>query len=244
MKIVLAALVLAALHQAPALLATETETFMLPIQPSVVLCGYHSKFDTRLVVYNDDERLAESFGLAPKTGAVVEGQIELVPLPRLVRVPREEAARMQMSLLVESSDRDHPELRSFMELPVVRENDWSAEAIQIPGVRIDEGFRQTLRIYAEDERAVEVAVRVYPLHSSHPLDYNGGWRYILWSHGPDSPAFNMECNLNDLYETGQQVRVEVIPLTEGARIWAFVSVTNNVTQSFYTVLPQVDRTAP
>jgi hypothetical protein len=233
-----ARLTIGALILALPLVASELETIMLPIQPSVVLCGYHSQFETTLLVYNDDVRLSESFGLAPKTGAILSGEIDLVPLPKLLRLPAPEAARMQMSLLVESIDRDRPEVRSYSEIPVVRERDWKSEPIQIAGVRIDEGFRQTLRIYAADERPVEVAVRVYPLGSSYPLDYQDAWRYLLWSHEPDSPAFNMECNLHDLYESGQQVRVEITPLTEGARIWAFVSVTNNVTQDFYTVLPR------
>lgn len=232
------ALSIGALILAFPVFGAELETIMLPIQPSVVLCGYHSQFETSLLVYNDDVRLSQTFGLAPKTGSVVTGEIDLVPLPTLLRVPAAEAAKMQMSLLVESIDRDVPERRSYSEIPVVRERDWKTGPIQIAGVRIDEGFRQTLRIYAADERPVEVAVRVYPLHSSYPLDYNGGWRYLLRSHEADSPAFNMECNLNDLYEAGQQVRIEITPLTEGARIWAFVSVTNNVTQDFYTVLPR------
>lgn len=39
----------------------------------------------------------------------------------------------------------------------------------------------------------------------------------------------------NLERNGQKVRVEIEPLTPGLKYWAFLSVTNNKTQHFYTV---------
>ncbi|HEX7152455.1 MAG TPA: hypothetical protein VF618_13285 [Thermoanaerobaculia bacterium] len=237
-------LVAVALLVAVPLSAADYEKILLPIKPSVVMCGYDSRYETQLVKYNGNSRTVD--GVAPDTSAVVLGQIDHVPLPEFVYIPRSEAANMQLSLLVESSDRTKPEMRSFTELPIVRESEFRAGKLQFPGVRIDEGFRQTLRIYGLDgNKAVDVRVRVFPMGSDHPLDYQK-MVYTLYPYNQSYnneglemvPTFNMECDLSKYYAPGQQVRVVVEPLTPGAKIWAFLSVTSNATQHFYTVLPR------
>jgi hypothetical protein len=224
--------------------AADYEKILLPIKPSVVMCGYDSRYETQLVVYNGNERTVE--GVAPDTSALVQGEVAHVPVPQFVYIPKADAANMQLSLLVESSDRSKPEMRSFTELPIVRESEFRAGKLQFPGVRIDENFRQTLRIYGLDGmKAVDVRVRVFPMGSDHPLDYQR-MVYTLYpyeqgftSEGLELvPTFNMECDLSKYYAPGQQVRVVVEPLTPGAKIWAFISVTSNETQHFYTVLPR------
>jgi hypothetical protein len=53
------------------------------------------------------------------------------------------------------------------------------------------------------------------------------------------PSFSMECDLSsDIPANGRHVRIEIEPLSEGLKFWAFVSVTNNKTQHFYTVVPR------
>ncbi|MEA2492010.1 MAG: hypothetical protein QOH21_3802 [Acidobacteriota bacterium] len=224
--------------------ADDFEKVLLTVAPSVVNCGYDSHYDTRLVVFNSRDR--EVRGLPAQTGAVIEGADTMVPLPSFIYLRKEDANALSMSLLVESSDRKHPEARSFNELPVVREREFTAGKIQIPGVRMDEGFRKTLRIYGLDgHTATPVRVRVYSLAASKLLFEHD---YSLMPAGPmfnaegqqAAPAFNMECDLSNYWlETdGTPVRVEVEPLFPATKIWAFVSVTNNTTQHFYNVLPQ------
>jgi hypothetical protein len=223
------------------LAAGELEKVLLPIAPSVVYCGYHSKYDTRLVAYNAADRKVGE--LDANRGRVVEGQQVLIPMPAFLYVPREDADHLQMSLMVESSETNRPEERSYTELPVVRERDFKAGKIQIVGVRMDEGFRKTLRIYALDGSSwTGVRVRVFDLGSSVPA-YEHEYALIPTAKneaGLDSgPAFNMECDLSEYIPSyGRPVRVELEPTTPGAKIWGFVSVTNNVTQHFYTVVPR------
>jgi hypothetical protein len=237
------AAILLSLAAAVSLSAEEFEKIMLPVAPSVVHCGYHSKYDTRLVAYNDADRSITQFGLGANTGTVVEGEHVAVPNPAFLYVPRSEAAKLQMSLIVESSDRARPEERSYTELPIVRESDFRSSKIQIVGVRMDDGFRKTLRIYGLDgSQWTAVRVRVFPLDSNVPA-YEHEYALVpspQFADGRDSaPSFNMECDLSDYVSRyDRPARVEVEPLTPGARIWAFVSVTNNVTQHFYTVVPR------
>jgi hypothetical protein len=232
--------------------ADEYERLMLPIAPSVVFCGYHSKFDTRLVVYNGNDHAVDRFctdsmcgGLASNTGTIVVGEQLPVPVPSFIYVPKGAADGIEMSLVVESSETTRAEERSYTKLPVVRESDFRADRIQIVGVRLDDGFRKTLRIYGLDGLTLaQVRVRVYDIASSIPA-----WEheYTLYPQAAANsqgsaiaPSFNMECDLTGYVSSGYErpVRVELEPLTPGARIWGFVSVTNNITQTFYTVTPR------
>lgn len=243
-------LLLATLFALP-LAAAEYEKLLLPIAPSVVHCALHSKYDTRLVVYNASGRAVDTFcsdescsGLAADTGTVVEGQHVPVPIPRFMYVPKEVVDDMEMTLVVESSELTMPEARSYTELPVVRERDFREGKIQIVGVRMDDGFRKTLRLYGLDgSTPTAVRVRVFDLTSSTPAyehEYSMMPQAGLDANDLEiSPTFNMECDLSDYVGNYEHpVRVEIESMTPGQRIWGFVSVTNNVTQHFYTVVPR------
>ena len=191
-----------------------------PIEPSVVLCGYHSRYDTRLVVFNERDQAMGA--LAPNTGAEVTGPITLVPLPRFMYLPKSEAATTRLSLVVESGNRDLPEESSFTELPVVRESDFRSGKLQIIGVRLDHGFRQTVRMYGLDGHAYgKVMMRVYPLDSTDLLH---SCEHELWpltsevtADGlPLRPSFGMECDMSEhLHGHGDKVRIKLEPLTPG-----------------------------
>ena len=241
---------LAVLLALPAL-AVDYEKLMLPVAPSVVYCGYHSKYDTRLIAFNGAESAVEQFcsddmcgALPASTGTVVIGENVGVPKPSFIYVPKSVARDMQMSLIVESTDISRPEERSYTELPVVRESDFREGKIQIVGVRMDDGFRKTLRIYGlNGSEGALVRVRVYALRSTTPAYEHDYWlepQGGLNAAGLESaPSFNMECDLSGYVENyGAPVRVELEPLTPGAKIWGFVSITNNTTQHFYTVVPR------
>jgi hypothetical protein len=232
--------------------ADEYERLLLPVSPSIVYCGYHSKFDTRLVVYNGRDRTVDRFctdsmcgGLASNTGTVVVGQNVPVPVPGFIYVPKGEADGIEMSLVVESSETTRAEERSYTALPVVRESEFRADKIQIVGVRLDDGFRKTLRIYGLDGlSSAQVRVRVYDIASATPAwehEYTLYPQVGLNAQGlAAAPSFNMECDLTGYVGSSYErpVRVELEPITPGARIWGFVSVTNNITQTFYTVTPR------
>lgn len=240
----LAALLLLA---AVPLLAQDYEQVMLPISPSVVMCGYHSRYDTRLLVFNDSDRMLDRVctddaacrPIAAKAGLEIAGpDAGGLPLPSFVYVPK----GLRMSLLVESSDLRKPDERAYTEVPVVRASDFRSGKMQFI-VRMDPGFRQTVRIFGLDGHAyAQLMMRVYSLdgaellHSCiHELWPSGAWANAEGLQA--SPSFGMECDMSDhVPANGQQVRIELEPMTEG-KYWAFLSITNNKTQNFYTVLP-------
>jgi len=233
-------------------LAEQYEQLMLPIAPSVTTCGYHSRYEARLIVFNQHAQRLDAFcadgdcgAIAAKSGLEMTGPLTGgTPLPRFLYVPAEQAKGLRMSHLVESMDMAHPEERSYAELPIVRASDFRTGKIEL-FVRVDEGFRQGMRLYGLDgHRASQVIMRVFKLDTNQLMREE---TYTMWPQGAweneaglqATPSFSMECDLS-VYKwlVGQQVRIELEPVDPETKYWAFISVTNNKTQHFYTVTPR------
>jgi hypothetical protein len=235
------------------LAAQEYEQLMLPVSPSVVMCGYHSRYDTRLLVFNDGERALSAVcadggcddALAAKSGREVTGGTSGVPLPTFLYVPKAAGQSLRTALVVESRDVENPDERSFTELPIVRAGDFREGHTQFLGVQLNPDFRQTVRIYGLDGVSYgQVMMRIYALGSNELLHECLHELYPLSSDVnalgmPTRPTFGMECDMSEALEAnGQNVRIDLEPLTPGLKYWAFVSVTNNKTQHFYTIMPR------
>ena len=248
MKSVVVALVLLV---AVPLLAADVEQFLLPVSPSLVHCGYESRYETRLVAFNDNDLKTDLLCATGDCAAVQPlATVELsggyaggTPLPAYVYLPKDSAERLRMSLIVESSELSRLDERSYTELPIVSARDFMKGKMQFVGVRVDQGFRQTVRIYGLDgTKSGKLMMRVYPMDSSilmhscvheiHPITFE------KTAEGNDlRPAFGMECDMSEhIAARNQKVRIELEPITEGLEYWAFISITNNKTQHFYTVL--------
>lgn len=251
MRVVLASLLCAC---ALPLFAEDVEAVLLPIEPSVVMCAYNSRFATRLVMYNQNERAVQPAcagdvcgSLNVSEGREIAGEQKQTPLPTFLYLPKSEVDHLRMSLVVEASDRDKMDERAFAEIPIARESDFRNAKLNIVGVRMDPGFRQTLRIFGLDGNNYGVVmVSAYDLATDELLYWEP---HILWPLSDERtasgqalrPSFTMECDLSreiPQYLDGRNVRVELTPMTEGLRFWAFVSITNNKTQQFYTVTPR------
>ena len=171
------ALVLVLLVALP-LAAQEYEQLMLPVAPSLVFCAYESRYETRLVAFNDHAAMASRFcaddrchELEPKTGSEITNvESGGTPLPVFLYVPKETADSMRMSLTVEASNKDHLDERGFTELPIVRASDFTEGKLQLVGLRMDPGFRQTVRMFGLDgAMSGYVMMRAYKLNSNELL---------------------------------------------------------------------------
>jgi hypothetical protein len=252
-KEVVMKLPIVALLVALPLSAADYEQVLLPVAPSVVHCGYDSRYETRLLAFNDAPARLERFcadgacrDLEPRTAQEFTGDYAGgLPLPAWVYLPKEKAKDVRMSLVVESSELSRLDERSYTELPIVRASEFTDGKMQFIGVRIDPDFRQTVRFYGLDGLAYgEVMMRVYPLGGGELLHECLHLIFPLTgevdAEGRQTrPAFGMECDMADHLEAnGQKVRIELEPITPGLKYWAFLSITNNKTQHFYTVLPR------
>lgn len=183
--------------------------------------------------------------IAAASGREIIGDTRMVPRPTYLFLPKEQADRLRLSLVVESGDIDHPETHAFAELPIVRASDFRDTKLTLVGVRMDEGFRQTVRIFGLDgNQWGAVQVRAYDLASAE-LVYDDTMVLAPMSDErlPDGtsmrPSLSMECDLTkDVPANGHNLRLEIEPLTAGLKFWAFVSVTSNKTQQFYTIVPR------
>ncbi len=140
------------------------------------------------------------------------------------------------------------------ELPVVREREFLTDKIELLGVPLSPLYRQHLRIYILDPVAgEEVLVRAY----SQPLvgrviggENEGDPDVLLGENVIASRMVTSQGTLNNYpgfaeitslpigSYAGTTVRLELIPLRPGARLWGFLTVTNNTTNEFTVVSPQ------
>lgn len=117
------------------------------------------------------------------------------------------------------------------EMPIVRERELTTAPIHLPGVPITAGFRNTLRIYGTKATTVRVTIGMQTMDIA-----------LTPSANIHDPAYAISTVFPTAAPGGAStLRVTVTPLDtseNAARIWAFVSVTNNVTQLITTITPQ------
>lgn len=219
------------------------ERVVLSVAPSYALCAHFSRYDTRLYVFNDGAdtgRREVCFSgdcqrLAARKTTVINGPLTTNPLPAYFYVPAEVADRVHLKLMVESTNHGIND-RAFTEIPVVRERDFK-QRIQLLGVRVDDGFRVTLRVFGlETPEGTLATMRLYDMQSNELL-----YEQIYgFQNFPDAPSVAMECDIGVLgwWVSGRDLRVEVESSREDAPIYAFVSTTDNTTQRFTTITPK------
>jgi hypothetical protein len=136
------------------------------------------------------------------------------------------------------------------ELPVVRARDFRDDPVSL-GVPSQPNLRLTLRIYALDAGG-DVVVRVFEhrsgliVHLSDPMPVDSVIAEQTCRLAPvGSPDagypidnFPAYAQVEDLpMPSTSLARIDVIPITPGMRICAFVSATNNVTQQMTVISP-------
>jgi hypothetical protein len=142
------------------------------------------------------------------------------------------------------------------EVPVVREREFSADGVSLLSVPNQPNARVTLRVYGFDPAiAGNVLVRVYQqrlaldvnlipntppdsltAERTYPVAYFPAAEAIGNGIYPDYPRY---AQISDLpLPTTGFARIDVIPVTPGLRIWAFVTVTNNDTQQVTVISPR------
>ncbi len=139
------------------------------------------------------------------------------------------------------------------ELPAPREGAFRTSRFSLIDVPVTEGFRQTLRIYELDgtPRDAVVRVRIYRLDPDRRWVNEGpdellGETELALSFGgiPDElieyPGYAEVTDLAAIAPLGdaERLRIEIEPVTEGLRLWAFVTIIQNDTQHATVISPQ------
>ncbi|HVR44304.1 MAG TPA: hypothetical protein VMS56_12770 [Thermoanaerobaculia bacterium] len=197
----------------------------------------------------------------PPTGSPIEGGSTFEP-----RLLLEDAAfppalllysnvmdRGRLSFNLRIRDLSRQSLTSGTEIPVVRGAEFFTGPVHLLNLPLEDGFRQMLRVYDPDARiGARVRIRIFPLEGSEALvdlsetlSVAPGNDRVTDLRLPLQPGYleigDFPRRFPQLAGT-ENVRVEVEPVAAGgaapARIWAFVSITNNETQHVTTVTPQ------
>lgn len=250
--------VLAVLLFSPLALAQEYERILLPVIASDTPGAYGSIWSSSLTVHNGADTAAQfeyPFGctigtcifpvdIAPhETSDVFLLARQPAATPGLlVEVSLPESPSFAFNL--RTQDLSRQSLTWGTEIPAVRESEALTGVTHLLNIPTDGRFRILLRVYEFDSRPQSIVhVRVLPMTSNVAIADRD-----LALALPDVEIFNRRvypgyASLQGIVEipgvAGQQaIRLEISPVTEGLRYWAFVSVTNNETQHVTTITPQ------
>jgi len=132
------------------------------------------------------------------------------------------------------------------ELPLPRDDEFTSAPIDLLGIPVAPQYRHTLRIYdLHGRNGTRAIVRVYAGAETEPRATHevtlGGTEEMRITTAllPVHAAF-AQLTLAELLPLDgiESVRIEVAPADPGARLWSFVTITNNDTHHVTTVSPQ------
>lgn len=196
---------------------------VLPIEPAIVIPTHTTM----------------RLGLAPRDGGV-DGAF--------LYIPNSMVSTTKMSLRVRDTSQNATSLGD--EVPVVRA-DQAAHQLSIFDVPVDPKYRATLRIYGFTPAPMPVRVTIYPeigVPALTQLDVTlNGIVNAAFDPFPLHPAYVALDPLGDAIRASivRRVRIEITnyagcctPPLPVAKIWAFVSLTNNETNQVTIVTPK------
>lgn len=163
---------------------------------------------------------------------------------RVLFASRDAVADMTANLRI--YDESRSQIDAGAEIPVVRERDLLTGTTQLHAVPLNGAYRLNLRIYDLALTEARFRVRVYEefagTTTALPIQ-----ELELTATTPQRGEFRFEAAyadygtltflLNSPVIRPPLLRVQIEPLTEGSRYWAFISVTNNDTQRVTLITP-------
>jgi hypothetical protein len=156
-----------------------------------------------------------------------------------IYVPNESVDAIEFGLRVRDVSRQNDSWGT--EVPVVRESRAFQRPFDLLNVPLPSRFRQTLRIYDfEDRSGSAVRVQFYDLVTGRLLKDSQLAMLAPRSDDIFTPAYGQLDQFGQAPELAgiDRVRVRISPTNETQRLWAMVSVTNNVTQELTMITPQ------
>jgi hypothetical protein len=159
----------------------------------------------------------------------------------------EKLHRDEVHLSLRIADVNRRPVSMGTEIPIVREEDWLARPVELLDVPTDFSVRQTLRVYDPDaSQQVSVRMTIHPLTENETIaeaviEPRGGSVRNPTHPWYDQPDY---AEISDLVAAFPQivayprVRIRLEPMGPGMRYWAFVTITDNMTQHVSVITPQ------
>lgn len=246
--------------------ALPTEKVLVPVFASEPLPGVNgSLWTTDLWASNSGEEISTVGGIV--WDCLLPECFSPAPLPPEVTIRTAPLAIDALRGTLLTVDSDHPEQTAFglrfrdlsrqattwgTELPLPRQSAFRSSRFSLVDVPVTDGFRQTLRIYELDgtPRSALVRVRLFRIDenrhwvSEGPDELIGEAVRTLSFKTPDDlieyPGYAAVTDLSTIVPLGdaERLRIEIEPVTEGLRLWAFVTVIHDETQQATVISPQ------
>jgi hypothetical protein len=159
----------------------------------------------------------------------------------------ERAYRDEVHLSLRIADVNRRPVSMGTEIPIVREEDWLARPVELLDVPTDFSVRQTLRVYDPDaSQQVSVRMTIHPLTENEaiaeaiiePRDGSVWTTSFPWYHDPDYAEIPDLVAAFPQIAAYPRVRIRLEPMGPGMRYWAFVTITDNMTQQVSVITPQ------
>lgn len=159
---------------------------------------------------------------------------------RFLYVPEEVVSQVIIKLRVHDQSREHTNFGT--EIPVIDETNAATDTVELLGIANSDEFRALVRMYDFDPaNGHAVRVRVFLSSdgfSDDTLLAETVVSFRLPSDSLEDPGYaELPLNAFSAVSAGRNLRVEVSPINDGLRFWAFASVTNNATQHVTIVTP-------
>lgn len=165
------------------------------------------------------------------------------PPGSLLYVERSVADDVRISVRLRETTRGSA---SGLEMPVVREGEFFTDTIHLLDIPIRPGWRVTLRIYDLEARGGAAArIRFFSsAETTAALSLEAPF-VLSPANNPNfalnvTPAYIQVSGVEENFPqlTGlDRIRIEIDPLTPGLTLWAFVSITDDLTQQVSLITP-------
>ena len=225
--------------------AHAEQMVMLPYEPSVIDGPFGVTWRTMLVAVNKSRDFVEWRCRLPLCNTSLARRASDMFLsefdggPAFIYLPDEKTVHLTLRVLAGGVGGNR-----IMDVPVARAADFTSDELRFDFVPMGGESRQSLRIYDRDGRD-NTLVRVQIDGQNGTLvDVIVALRELTREWIDDKPARPAWIEINDLAGLFPQLAntpiasIVVTPLTPDARVWAFVTSTNNETQQFNTFIPQ------
>jgi hypothetical protein len=236
--------------------STEYRKFLLPLTPATVLGADGARWDVTLTLSNasfDPLSLFCFTGQCQPIEARTVHRVAAPPastiLPGLMYVPVDQSRRTFAALRSRNTTPNSEEINFVSEIPVVHENDFRSEVVEIAAVPIEANYRHMLRVYdANANENAEVRVRIFGMLNGQivtgalvdtvlTLRTNRGSASPYAR--PDEPSWAALADFGDMPEVRnyQEVHIRIESESDNMAMWAFATATNNTTQRFAVYTP-------
>ena len=230
--------------------------YLLPVSPSLIMGQDGARWLTELTIANASFEPLSLYcftGTCDPIAARTVSRIEAPPSdtirPALIYIPTDQSRRVSAALRSRNSTPNSDEQDFVSEIPVVHENKFRSEVIELTAVPIEPNYRHMLRVYdANANEGAQVRVRIFGMLNGQIVT-DALVDTVLDLHTPrgsaspfaraDEPSWAALGGFSDQggVRNYSEAHIRIEAVGSGMQLWAFATATSNTTQRFAVYTP-------